>query len=63
VHGPPTGAAASPAYLAIYEIDADDLTAPAAELHARSAAGRTHGTTALRTDPPPLVTIYEQLEL
>jgi hypothetical protein len=56
------GAAASPAYLAIYEIDADDLTAPAMELHARSAAGQTHGTKALRLDPPPVVTIYELRE-
>lgn len=50
------------AYLAIYEIDADDLMAPAAELRARSAAGQTHGTDALRVDPPPVVTIYELLE-
>jgi hypothetical protein len=56
VHG-----AGSPTYLAIYEIDADDLNAPAAELRARSAAGLTHGTGALRVDPPPLVTIYELL--
>jgi hypothetical protein len=57
VHG-----AGSPAYLAIYEIDADDLTAPAAELRARTAAGLTRGTDALRVDPPPVVTFYELLE-
>jgi len=56
------GEGGPPAYLAIYEIDADDLTAPAAELRARSAAGRTHGTGALRRDPPPVVTIYELME-
>jgi hypothetical protein len=52
----------SPSYLAIYEIDADDLTDPVEELRARSAAGRTHTTDALQTDPPPVVTIYELLE-
>jgi hypothetical protein len=59
VHGAPAG---DPAYLAIYEIDADDLTAPAAELRARSAAGLTHISDALRLDPPPVVTIYELLD-
>ena len=58
VHGE-TGA---PAYLAIYEIDADELTAPAAELRARRAAGLTHDSSALRLDPPPVVTFYELLE-
>ena len=53
VHG-----AGSPAYLAIYEIDSDDLTAPVAELRARSSAA----SAALRVDPPPVVTIYELLE-
>ena len=62
VHRAATSEAGSASYLAIYEIDADDLTAPAAELRARSAAGRTHGTHALRVDPPPVVTIYELLE-
>ena len=51
---PPTGE-----YLAIYEIDADDLAGPAAELRARSAAGRMHASDALRTDPPPVVTLYQ----
>lgn len=52
----------SHSYLAIYEIDADDLTDPVEELRTRSAAGRTHTTDALQTDPPPVVTIYELLE-
>jgi hypothetical protein len=55
------GGAAAPAYLAIYEIDADDLEVPLAELRARRAAGRSRGTGALRLDPPPVVTIYELL--
>jgi hypothetical protein len=61
VHGAAAGDTGSPSYLAIYEIDADELTAPAAELRARSEAGRTHGSDALRRDPPPIVTIYELL--
>jgi len=49
-------------YLAIYEIDADDLADPVRELRARSAAGQTHTSDALRTDPPPVVTLYELIE-
>ena len=52
----------SHAYLAIYEIDADDLTDPVEELRARSAAGQTHKSEALQTDPPSVVAIYELLE-
>lgn len=54
--------AAGPAYLAIYELDADDLTAPLAELRARAATGGNHGTDAVALDPPPVVTFYELLE-
>jgi hypothetical protein len=59
VHGP-TGSDDAPTYLAIYEIDADDLTGPARELRARRAAGLTHESGALRLDPPPVVTFYER---
>ena len=62
VHGAAAGDTGAPAYLAIYEIDADDLAAPAAELRARSASGVMHVSDALRLDPPPVVTLYEQLE-
>lgn len=58
------GAAADggvPAYLAIYEIEADDLADPPAQWRARSASGQATGSKALRLDPPPTVTIYEQL--
>ncbi len=50
------------AYVAIYEIDADDLTAPVRELGARSAAGQMHMSDALQTDPPPVVTLYELID-
>ncbi len=49
-------------YLAVYEIDADDLRAPAAELRARAAAGQTTPTDTMRTDPPAIVTFYELVE-
>jgi hypothetical protein len=48
-------------YLAVYELDADDLTAPAAELGRRSAAGETTGSDALGMDPAPVIAIYEAL--
>ena len=53
---------AANSYLAIYEIDADDLTDPVKELRARSAAGQTHPSDALQLDPPPVVTLYELIE-
>ena len=49
-------------YLAIYEIEADDMGAPPAELRARSASGRITMSDALRLDPPPVVTFYELIE-
>ncbi len=49
-------------YLAIYEIDADDLTDPMKELHARSASGQMHMSDTLQLDPPPVVTLYELLD-
>ena len=50
-----------PSYLAIYEIEADDLTAPVKELGARSAAGQHSKSDVLRVDPPPVVSVYEQV--
>jgi hypothetical protein len=49
-------------YLAIYEIDADDLTDPVKELRARSASGQMHKSDALQLDPPPVVTLYELID-
>jgi hypothetical protein len=50
-----------PEYLAVYEIEADDLAAPVAELRRRSAAGETTRSDALQLDPPPVVALYEEL--
>lgn len=60
VHG--GGHGAPPAYLAIYEIDADDITAPVREWQARSASGETTRSDTLCLDPPPVVTLYELID-
>jgi hypothetical protein len=48
-------------YLAVYEIEADELTAPVKELGARSASGRSTPSDAIQLDPRPVVTVYEEL--
>ena len=52
----------TPTYLAVYELEADDLGAAVAELRARSADGRIARSDALRTDPPPTVRLYELVD-
>ncbi|SEG83914.1 hypothetical protein SAMN04489712_116100 [Thermomonospora echinospora] len=49
-------------YLAIYELEADDLTATLKELRARTASGQIGLSDTLRLDPPPSIAIYELLE-
>ncbi len=56
------GAPASHRYMAVYEIEADDLSAPLKELGARSARGEIHMSDVLQLDPPPVVTLYELME-
>jgi hypothetical protein len=52
-----------PAYLAIYELEADDLAEPLAARQERRAQGLTAPTSsALATDPPAVMTIYELLD-
>lgn len=55
------GGDGGPEYLAVYEIEADDLAAPVQELRRRSAAGETTRSDALQGDPPPVVALYEEL--
>jgi len=62
VHDPGNGVPPAHTYLAVYEIEADDLTGPAKELRARSAAGETTSSDALQTDPPPVIAFYELIE-
>ena len=51
----------TPAYLAIYEIDADDPAAPLAEIKRRSAAGELSMSDTLQMDPTPIVALYDGL--
>lgn len=53
---------ATPTYLTIYDLEADDITAPPAELRVRSAAGEVDRSDTLQTDPPPVVRLYELLD-
>lgn len=49
-------------YLAVYEIETDGaLEEPIKAWRALSAAGRTTKGAAVRTSPPPVVTVYEEL--
>jgi hypothetical protein len=50
-----------PVYVAVYDIEADDITAPLKELSARSGAGQHTKSDVLATDPPSVVTIAEQV--
>jgi hypothetical protein len=56
------GPSAKPTYLAIYELEADDLSVPLEELAARRDGGRTTRSAALQMSPPPVVTVYELIE-
>jgi len=49
-------------YLAIYEIEADDLGVPLRELRARAEAGQSSRSDAVSADPPSVVTIYELID-
>jgi hypothetical protein len=49
-------------YLAIYELEADDLAAPVADSRNRDTPDRVRGAEVLGTDPPAHVTIYEQID-
>ncbi|MCX4092573.1 DUF4286 family protein [Nocardia sp. alder85J] len=60
VHRP--GAAGRHSYLAVYELEADDLTAPLVALRERNGADRAAGAELLSSDPPPIVTVYELIE-
>jgi hypothetical protein len=56
----PDGAgAAVPTYLAVYDLEADDLGTPLQELGARFADGRVPISDLLSMDPIPVPRIYE----
>ena len=48
-------------YLAIYEIDADELDAPVRELGRRSKAGETTPATLIQLDPPPDIALWDEV--
>ncbi len=52
----------APEYVAIYELDADDLAQPIKELAERAADGRIRMSDVLQLDPPPLLTVYELID-
>jgi hypothetical protein len=49
-------------YLAVYDLDADDLATVVDELGRRVADGTIHLTDALERTPPPRTSIYEVYE-
>ncbi|HXZ63072.1 MAG TPA: DUF4286 family protein [Acidimicrobiales bacterium] len=51
-----------PTYLAVYDVESEDLGAPLAELAARSAAGQTQRSDAMSSDPPPVVRLFELVD-
>jgi len=51
-----------PTYLAVYDLEADDLEAPLRELARRSAEGRSTPSGAMEREPPPKVTLFELLD-
>jgi hypothetical protein len=63
VHGDPADPSAH-RYLAVYEIESDDLAGTIAEMRRRRAAagGDPRGAEVLSTDPPSVVTIYELVD-
>lgn len=48
-----------PSYLAVYELEADDVRAPLRELGARASSGVIEMSDVIQLDPPPTITLYE----
>jgi hypothetical protein len=62
VYQPGSGPADSYPYIAVFELEADDLNRLIGELEARAADGRMHLTDAIEVDPPPILTVYELID-
>jgi hypothetical protein len=60
--GEPPADTAGPQYLAIYELEADDLAQPIEELGKRAAGGAIRMTDALQLSPTPVLSLYELIE-
>ncbi|GAA3204673.1 hypothetical protein [Actinocorallia longicatena] len=50
-----------PSYLAVYDLEAEDLTAPIKALRSADAPSRARMPEVVRMDPPPEATLYELL--
>lgn len=50
------------AYSAVYELEADDLSAVLGEIASRAMDGRMHMSDAMAMDPPPSMVIYEIMD-
>lgn len=49
-------------YAAVYELEADDLSAVIGEITSRAMDGRIHMSDAMAMDPPPSMVIYEIMD-
>lgn len=62
VHGAtPVGADGHP-YVAVYELDTDDLGGVLGEIASRAMDGRIYMSDALQMDPPPSMVLYELMD-
>jgi hypothetical protein len=50
---------ADPSFLAVYELEADDLAQPLKDMRARTAGTEAASTDAIQLDPPPVIRLYE----
>lgn len=48
-------------YIAIYEIEADDVSQAMATLAEAAGSGKIQMTDAMRMDPPPVIRVHEQI--
>jgi hypothetical protein len=60
--GDPTSDPDRKQYMAVYELDADDLSQAIEGLGKAAADGTMHMSDALQMSPPPVVAIYELIE-
>jgi hypothetical protein len=61
VHGQENPLPGAPNYLAIYDIEADDLMTARAEMASAVQAGKVTMSDTIRSDPRSTYLIYEQL--
>ena len=58
----PEGVDGLPEYMAVYDIEADDLQSVFDGLSRAVAAGSIHVADVMQTDPLPMAGVYEELE-